>query len=257
MKIATYNVNSIRQRIGIVSQWLDQERPDVFCMQETKVQDKDFPVTEFEKLGYQCTYRGQKTFNGVAILTPKTPSNVRYGFSDGDETMEPRMITLTIGGITVVNNYVPQGQDPASDKFQIKLQWFKRLRSFLELYYDPQQPLVWLGDLNIAPEPIDVHDPKGLYGHVCYHPQVHEALRHVQDWGLVDVFRRHDPEPQRYTFWDYRIPKAVERKLGWRIDHIFATKPLAELSRSCWIDIQPRLKEKTSDHTIVVAEFEV
>jgi exodeoxyribonuclease-3 len=132
------------------------------------------------------------------------------------------------------------------------------LRRYFERSFSPEQPLIWCGDLNVAPDSIDVHDPKRLRGHVCFTPEVWEAFNHVKAWGFVDVFRKHHPgESQQYTFFDYRVPKSVERKLGWRVDHILATAPLAEKSTRCWIDMTPRMTEKPSDHTVVLAEFKL
>ncbi len=257
MKIATFNANSIRARKHIILPWLEKEGPDVLCIQETKVQDKDFPAGDYGEIGYHAVYRGQKSYNGVAVLSRHEPQNVRFGFDDGDELAEPRMIVLEYVGVTIINNYVPQGYSPDSEKFLYKLEWFRRIRSFLQKHFSTDQPLVWLGDLNIAPEPMDVYDPENLIGHVCYHPDVHELLRSAVDWGLVDVFRKHNREPDHYTFWDYRIPNAVKRKMGWRIDHIYASEALAERSVDAWIDVQPRLLKKPSDHTFLVAEFVV
>jgi exodeoxyribonuclease-3 len=257
-KIATYNVNSIRSRLHIVIPWLEQNRPTVFCLQETKVEDEKFPFADFEGAGYQVIVKGEKRYNGVAIASQKKPEKVSYGLDDGGPADGDRLISGVFEGITVVNTYVPQGYDREDPRFQYKLQWFKRLKDYFNRHYSPEKPLIWCGDLNVAPEEIDVHNPKRLLGHVCFNPQVWEGLAEVTSWGLADVFRRHHPdEPGQYTFFDYRVPKAVERGLGWRVDHILATTPLADTSRSCSIDIKPRLTEKPSDHTIVVAEFEV
>jgi exodeoxyribonuclease-3 len=257
-KIATYNVNSIRSRFHIVIPWLEKNRPTVFCLQETKVEDEKFPLKDFEGAGYEVIFRGEKRYNGVAIASQKKPEKVSCGLDDGGPADADRLISGVFAGITVVNTYVPQGYDREDPRFQYKLQWFKRLRAYFEKHYSVVQPLIWCGDLNVAPEEIDVHNPKRLQGHVCFNPQVWEGLAEVKSWGLVDVFRRHHPdEPGQYTFFDYRVPKAVERGLGWRVDHILATTPLADTSLSCSIDMKPRLAEKPSDHTIVVAEFEV
>jgi exodeoxyribonuclease-3 len=258
VKIATYNVNSIRSRLHIVIPWLQRNRPTVFCMQETKVEDDKFPVKAFEDAGYHVVFKGEKRYNGVAIASRQKPEEISFGLDDDGPADGDRLIHGTFGGIPVVNTYVPQGYDREDPRFQYKLQWFKRLREFFSGHSSPQKPLVWCGDLNVAPEEIDVHNPKRLLGHVCFNPQVWEGLASVKAWGLVDVFRKHHPnEPGQYTFFDYRVPKAVERGLGWRVDHILATSPLAEKSRSCSIDLNPRRAQKPSDHTIIVAEFEL
>jgi len=257
-KIATYNVNSIRSRLHIIIPWLQRNRPAIFCMQETKVKDAKFPAKEFEDAGYHVVFKGEKQYNGVAVASLERPEEVSFGLDDEGPTDGDRLISGVFAGIPVVNTYVPQGYDRESPRFQYKLQWFKRLKEFFSRHYSPRKPLIWCGDLNVAPEEIDVHNPKRIMGHVCFNPEVWEGLAAVKSWGLVDVFRRHHPdEPGQYTFFDYRAPKAVERGLGWRVDHIFATPPLADKSVNCSIDMNPRLAEKPSDHTIVVAEFEM
>ncbi len=256
MKIASFNVNSIRARLPIVIDWLTKESPDVLCVQELKCQDQDFPQDAFQEINYNVAYKGEKSYNGVALFSKLPIKDVRIGF-DKKETYGPRLITATIYDIPIINTYVPQGFDPDSEKFIEKLEWLKRLHAFLKKNYDPGKPLLWVGDFNVAPEPIDVYDPEKLSGHAGYHPDEHAALRHLMDWGFVDVFRKHQPGPGLYTFWDYRIRNSVKRNLGWRIDHIWATKSLAKKSVDSWIDLGPRLQKKPSDHTPVVAKFEL
>jgi exodeoxyribonuclease-3 len=257
-KIATYNVNSIRSRLHIIIPWLVKNHPTVFCMQETKVEDAKFPAKEFQAAGYHVVFKGQKQYNGVAIASREEPMQVSFGLDDKSPPDGDRLLSGVFSGIPVVNTYCPQGYDRESPKFQYKLQWFKRLGEFFARNYSPREPLIWCGDLNVAPEEIDVHNPKRLLGHVCFNPEVWDAYGTVKSWGFVDVFRRHHPaEPGHYTFFDYRAPKAVERGLGWRVDHILATPALADHSIGCSIDMGPRLAEKASDHTIVTAEFEV
>jgi exodeoxyribonuclease-3 len=178
----------------------------------------------------------------------------RPGRSYGD--IECRLITVEIAGIVVVNTYIPQGYLPESEKFEYKLNWFNRLLTFFDKNFKPTDPVVWVGDLNVAPQPIDVYDSKNLLGHVCFCPEVTEALNRVIRWGFVDVFRMHCKEPGQYTFWDYRLPNSLNRNLGWRLDHIMATKPLAEKCTACYIDKEPRSTEKPSDHTPIIAEFD-
>lgn len=257
MKIASFNTNGIRARLSIIKEWLESEGPDILCVQETKVQDKDFPGESFEDLAYHCTFRGQKSYNGVAILSRIPPSESSFGFNDGDEKEEPRIITAYIRDIPLVNTYVPQGTAPDSDKFQYKLDWFQRLHDYFSKHFKPSEPLLWVGDYNVAPEPIDVYDPEELFGRIGFHPEEHKALSFVKSWGFVDIFRMHHPDEKAYTFWDYRIPYAVHRGLGWRVDHIWATKCLAEKSKRAWIDVAPRKSERPSDHTFILAEFEI
>ena len=254
-KIATYNANSIRSRIGLVQEWLSRERPDVLCIQETKVQDQDFPRGAFTDVGYNVVFRGQKAYSGVAIASLEEPESVSFGL-DSEPKDEPRLITAKVRGITIVNTYVPQGRSVDSEMFPYKLEWFSRLGDYFERNFSRNDPLIWCGDLNVAPLEIDVHDPKRLAKHVDFHPQVREALARVTRWGFVDVFRRHHPdEPGQYTFWDYRVRGALDRNLGWRVDHIYATQPIAERSVNAWIDREARAAEKPSDHTFLVAEF--
>ncbi|MBN2313682.1 MAG: exodeoxyribonuclease III [Sedimentisphaerales bacterium] len=254
MKIASFNVNSLRARLPIVIQWLTKSQVDVLCVQETKVQDADFPTEPFDEIGYSYAFRGQKSYNGVAILSKHPIEHVEYGLPDEPKD-ESRLIQAEIAGLTIVNTYVPQGHSPDSEKFQYKLHWFGRLLDYFQRNFLPDDAVVWVGDLNIAPTPIDVYDPKTLLGHVCFHPAVHEALSQVMAWGFVDVFRKHCDRPGEYTFFDYRMPNAFGRNLGWRLDHIMATKPLAAKSTSCTIDKDLRRAERPSDHVPIIAEF--
>jgi exodeoxyribonuclease-3 len=256
LKVATYNCNSIRARLELVRDWIAREEPHILCLQETKTQDSEFPVEPFEELGYHVTLRGQKAHAGVAVVSRDEPSGVTFGLDDGEEPDEARLIRTDIAGIALVNTYVPQGRSADSPHFEYKLRWFDRVRAFFERHYTPRDPLLWVGDFNVAAQPIDVYDPKRLETHVDFHPDARHALEKTRDWGFVDVFRRHHPdEPQHYTFWDYRVPNAVQRGMGWRIDHIWSTVPLAERSSGAWIDVDARTADKPSDHTFLVAEF--
>ena len=254
--VATYNCNSIRTRLPLVLDWLQRHAPALLCLQETKVQDADFPLAPFEELGYYVAHRGQKAHAGVAMISQEPLQDVSYGLDDGDPPDEARLVRGALHGIAVVNTYVPQGYAVDAPQFQYKLAWFRRLRAFFERHYSPTQLLLWMGDLNVAPEEIDVHDPKRLKNHVDFHPDARAALEEVRTWGFVDVFRRHHPnEPGHYSYWDYRVPKALERNIGWRVDHIWTTAPLAERSLRAWIDIEARAAERPSYHTFVAAEF--
>ncbi|MHC4154028.1 MAG: exodeoxyribonuclease III [Planctomycetota bacterium] len=255
MKVGCFNVNSLRARLPVVLAWLAQHEPEVLCVQETKVQDADFPGKDFDKLGYKYVFKGQKSYNGVAIFSRGGMKDVRYGFED-EPNDGPRLIKAEIEQVAIVNAYVPQGYMTESEKFEYKLNWFGRLREYFERNFQPTDAVLWVGDLNVAPEAIDVYDPERLFGHVCFHPEVHKALGAVCEWGFVDVFRKHCGETGQYTFWDYRLPNSFKRNLGWRLDHIMATRPLAERSRACYIDKGPRSAERPSDHTPIVAEFE-
>ncbi len=256
MKVASFNVNSVRARLEIVLDWLQKESPDVLCVQETKVTDPDFPLQPFKDINYNAVFRGQKSYNGVALFSKLPIENVRIGFDDNEDEGS-RLISAVINGVPIVNTYIPQGSDPESEKFQYKLGWLQRLHDYFDKNWAPDQALIWLGDFNVAPEPMDVHDPEKMLGMVGYHPDEHAALKRLMQWGFVDVFRMHQPGPEQFSFWDYRAKNAVKRKVGWRVDHIWATKPLAEKSVKAWIDVEPRLKERPSDHTPIVAVFEV
>jgi exodeoxyribonuclease-3 len=256
LKVATYNVNSIRSRMHILLPWLNENRPDILCMQETKVDDASFPAEDFRRAGYRILYCGSKQYNGVAIASLEEPGDVSCGLDDGEPADEDRLIRARIAGITVITAYVPQGRDREHPMYPYKLRWFARLKDFLARKNSPNDPLLLCGDLNVAPEPIDVHDPKRLLGHVCFNPEVWEAFASVKDWGLTDLYRKHHPaEPGRYTFFDYRSRGSVEKGLGWRIDHMLVTEPLARRSNLCEIDMKPRLADKPSDHTVLFAEF--
>lgn len=255
MRFATFNCNSIRARLQIIINWLDKEKPDILCLQETKVQDKDFPVKRLEATGYHVIFKGQKSYNGVAILSRHDPVDVRTYLENPEE--DARFLSAVICNIPVLNVYVPQGFSPESEKFIYKLAWLKNLLDHLNGNYDPTQDLILAGDFNVALEAKDVYDPEGLKGEVGFHPEEQAALRKLLNWGLVDIFRKHEPNGGHYTFWDYRIPNAFKRKMGWRIDYILATSSLAHKSKGCWIDTEARLLPKPSDHTFLVAEFDV
>lgn len=253
MKIATFNTNSIRARLPILTEWLDAERPDVVCLQETKVQDKDFPVSAVESLGYGAIYRGQKSYNGVAILSRHAMAGVSYHLSGEEE--EARYIEALILDIPIINVYVPQGFAVGTERFQYKLDWLRRLIASLQDRYDPALPLVLLGDFNVATDSRDVFDAEKMAGEVGFHPDEQALMGKLTAWGLVDLFRKHHPEGEQYTFWDYRIPNAFKRKMGWRIDYILATPVLAKGCKRTWIDTEPRVHQKPSDHTFLIAEL--
>lgn len=256
MKIATFNVNSIRKRLPIVLDWLKKNNPDVMCLQETKVEDAGFPRADFEAAGYHATYRGMKTFNGVAILSREKPSDVHYGFSEAKDADDYRLILTTIQGIPILNTYVPQGTDIETAKFQYKLAWFDRLRKFFDRHLDPQRPALWLGDLNVAPDEIDVYDPARLVTDPDFHPDARVAYKNAVSWGFVDVFRDREPKRVQYTYWDF-FRNHFGRDRGWRIDHILATRPLADVCTAFDVDKGPRALPSPSDHTVVWAEFDL
>lgn len=256
MKIATFNANSIRTRMGIITDWIKAEDPDVLCLQETKVQDREFPSGSFMDLGYHVIFKGQKAYNGVAIVSRHPFSDIRLNLT-GQEDEQARFISAIIKDLHVLNVYVPQGFAPGTDKFAYKLGWLKGLLAHIENNYDPSAPVIMTGDFNVALESIDVHDPEGMKGEAGFHPDEQAVLKKIIDWGFIDILRQHCKEGGYYTFWDYRIPNGFKRNMGWRIDYIFATKTLAEKSARVRIDKEPRALEKPSDHTFLVAEFDL
>jgi exodeoxyribonuclease-3 len=257
MKIATFNVNSLRKRLPIVLEWLERQRPDVLCLQETKVQDSEFPSLALAQSGYDVTYRGMKSYNGVAVLSRKKPEAVFYGFDDGGDPDDARLLRVVIDGLPIVNTYVPQGYEIDSPKYAYKLTWYDRLRQYFEKHLSPSAPALWCGDMNVAPRPMDVHSPEKHVKHVCYHEDARKAYAQTLAWGWQDVFVRLYPERQQYTFWDYRAPSSLDANKGWRIDHILTTAPLAEKCVKVEVDVEPRRAKDPSDHTFLWAEFSI
>lgn len=255
MKIATWNVNSILARLPHVTRWLEAVQPDVLCIQETKCTDDKFPALEFKGVGYDCVIFGQQSYNGVAILSRAGCGNVKRGYPTDDATSHARLLAATIGGVSIVNVYIPNGQMVGSEKYQYKLDWMKRLREFLDQNYDPKAPVLLCGDFNVAPEERDVHDPRLWQNRILFSEPERAALQHVKDWGLTDTFRLHTEEAGYYSWWDYRAG-AFRRNLGLRIDHVWVSPPLTARSRATSIDKEPRQWERPSDHAPVVAEFD-
>jgi exodeoxyribonuclease-3 len=255
MKVATYNVNSIRQRLPIVLGWLAEHKPDVMCLQETKVQDQDFPSEAIREAGYHVAFRGMKAYNGVATLMRNEPDKIVYGLHEGPDNDDFRIIQTVVGGISIINSYVPQGSSIDSEKYNFKLVWFRRLRRYFDSELRPDQPAIWLGDLNVAPEPIDVYHPDKRVNDPDFHVDARNAYKDAVAWGFVDVFRKLHPDAVQYTYWDY-YGGALQRNFGWRIDHVLATAPLAERCRTAAVDMAVRKIKGASDHTIVWAEFD-
>jgi exodeoxyribonuclease-3 len=254
MKIATYNVNSIRKRLPIVLEWLKVHRPDVMCLQETKVRDEEFPLAALKDAGYFVTFRGRTAYNGVATLSRTEPEHVVHGLCEGPDSEDDRILQTVIAGIPIVNTYVPQGYKVASDKYTFKLVWFRRIRRYFEEHLNPARPAVWLGDVNVAPEPIDVYHPDRRVNDVDFHIEARNAFKEARDWGFVDVFRALHPDRVQYTYWDY-FRNALQNNWGWRIDHILATPPMAARCKAVEVDMAARQAPSASDHTVVWAEF--
>jgi len=224
-------------------------------MQETKVEDAKFPAADLESLGYTVSFRGNKQYNGVAIASKQKPQRLSFGLSD-DPADPDRLAVAFFNDLVILNAYVPQGQDVDRPQFTYKLAWLGRLKNYLQKNFKPDQKIILCGDFNVAPQNIDVHDPKRIMGHVSFNPEVWKAYEDVLSWGLTDIFRRHHPdEPGQYTFFDYRVRDSVGRNLGWRVDHILATNTLAAKSAECTIDLATRLAEKPSDHAVIYARW--
>ncbi|MBI4469683.1 MAG: exodeoxyribonuclease III [Acidobacteria bacterium] len=255
MRIATWNVNSIRVRLPRLLAWLDRRQPDIVCLQETKVVDADFPTRELETLGYRSLVNGQKTYNGVAILSRGEASDCYLDFRDGTGAADRRLCSAMIAGIRIVNVYVPNGSEVGSEKYAYKLAWYSRLRTFLDTCFDPGSDVLVCGDFNVAPEDRDVWDPEQWRGQILFSEPEKEALAGVTAWGLQDAFRLHHPEGGLYTWWDYRAG-AFHRGMGLRIDHILVSPSLARRCVDVMIDGDERKGEKPSDHAPVIATIE-
>ena len=255
MIISTYNTNSIRSRLEGILQWLGQNNPDILCLQETKVQDGDFPAEPFFDRGYHLIFHGQKQYNGVAIVS-RFPIEEALTGLPGDDLQEARFLRARIGPYSIVNTYVPQGRSRDSDKFLYKLDWFRRLKGFFQESLEKDEKIIWTGDLNVARTEIDVYDPERLWGHVCFCEEVQQVFEEVLELGFTDVFRLFHPEPGNYTFLDYKVPNGFKRNRGWRLDYILCDASTAQACKDCRIDTTARAGEKPSDHTYVIAEFE-
>ena len=253
MKIATWNVNSLKVRLPHVLDWLAAYQPDVLCLQETKQEDKNFPIVELNAAGYQCAYSGQKTYNGVAILSKQALQDITVGIPHfADE--QKRVLAATINAVRIVNVYVPNGQSLDSDKYQYKLAWLKALNAWLAEEIKTYPQLALLGDYNIAPEDRDVHDPAAWEGQVLCSAPERAAFQALQGLGLQDSFRLFEQPEKTYSWWDYRM-QAFRRNLGMRIDHILLSAPLAARCISVQIDKHVRRAERPSDHVPVLAEL--
>ncbi|MBI2963168.1 MAG: exodeoxyribonuclease III [Deltaproteobacteria bacterium] len=254
MKLASWNVNSIRARLDRVVEWIDRNRPDVLCLQETKVADDLFPREPFESRGYQVTAFGQKTYNGVAIVSRQPAADVVRGLPLPNPDPGSRLLCATVADLRVVNVYVPNGRAVDSPYFAQKLDWLRRLSGYLDETARPSDAIVLCGDFNVAPEDRDVHDPAAYRDQVHCHPEERKALAEVAAFGLIDVVRRHHPESGLYSWWDYR-QGAFHRNRGLRIDHVWATESVAARCSGAAIDRDARKGKQPSDHAPVIAEI--
>jgi len=253
LKIASWNVNSLRVRIEHVIEWLEIHQPDVLALQETKLTDDAFPVDAFADLGYQVLFSGQPTYNGVALISRDKGADVITDLEGMDDASR-RVLGATFGDVRVLNLYVPNGQRVDSDKYAYKLRWFDALQSQLAEELKQHENVILLGDFNVAPEDRDVHDPAAWAGQVLVSDKERQALQRLLDQGMVDTFRLFEQEPNSFSWWDYRAA-GFRRNRGLRIDLILASKSLAQRCQTSIIDPEPRGKERPSDHTPVLAAF--
>ncbi len=254
MKLVTWNINSIRAREARLAAWLTAERPDVLCLQETKVEDQGFPVEALRALGYEVATFGQRSYNGVAIASRTPIADVARGMGDDESDTEARVIAATVDGVRVVCVYVPNGQDLSSEKYPYKLAWYRRLRRYLERTSSPEAELVVCGDMNVTADDRDVWSPAQWAGQIHCSPDERAALADMIGFGLVDVFRKLHPDGGVYSWWDYRGVSFFKNQ-GLRIDHVYATAPLAARCTACTIDRTARKGQDASDHAPVIATF--
>ncbi len=252
MKIASWNVNSINVRLPHILQWLQNEPMDVLALQETKVPDERFPEDALQEAGMHVVYCGEPKYNGVALISPHQIDDVQLGTPWGDPQM--RLLAATINDVRVVNVYVPNGQSLDSDKYAYKLQWLEQLKNYMTQQLAEFSHCIVLGDFNIAPSDIDVHDPERWGDGILVSLSERQAFEQLLDLGLTDLLRELEPEKPCFTWWDYRM-NAYRRKLGLRIDHLLVSTALAECAKQCMVDETPRAWERPSDHAPVWGHF--
>jgi exodeoxyribonuclease-3 len=254
LKLAAWNVNSLKVRLQHLIDWIAVEAPDVVCLQELKLEDEKFPITEIERAGYQAAWFGQKTYNGVAILAREAPEDVEFGIAGLDDPQR-RVISATVAGIRIVSAYVPNGQSLESEKYRYKLDWLGAFTEWLRAQKARHPALAVLGDYNIAPEDRDVHDPRAWEGQVLVSGPERAAFQGLLGLGLRDSFRLFEQPEKSYSWWDYRM-NAFKRNLGLRIDHVLLSEPLASRCKSSRILTEVRKLERPSDHAPVIAELD-
>jgi exodeoxyribonuclease-3 len=253
VKIASWNVNSLKVRLPQVLQWMEREKPDIIGLQETKLTDDLFPRDEVEAAGYRVLFSGQKTYNGVAVLSREEATDAITDLPGLDDPQR-RVLGVTIGDVRFLNLYVPNGKEVGSDKYAYKLDWLEKLQAHVEAQLAGHAKFVAVGDFNIAPEECDVHDPAGWADSVLFSPLEREAFQGLLNAGLADAFRLFEQEQNTWSWWDYRMG-AFRRNMGLRIDHILVSSALEKACTACRIDREPRTWERPSDHAPVVAEF--
>jgi exodeoxyribonuclease-3 len=255
VRLATWNVNSLKARLPRVEAWLEDVQPDVLCMQETKLADDAFPALSFQAMGYESVHHGEGRWNGVAILSRVGIADPMFGFGPDDDDPEARLVWATCGGIRVASAYVPNGRSLDHEHYTYKLAWLAKLRAVLGARCDPTEPTVVAGDFNIAPADIDVYDPAKFTDATHTSAPEREALRELEAWGLADTFRRLQPEDQLFSWWDYRAGDFHQHR-GMRIDLVLATEPVASRATFATIDRQARKGEKPSDHAPVIVDLD-
>lgn len=254
MKIATWNVNSLRVRLPHVLKWLEREQPDLLALQETKLRDEEFPWDTFADRGYTATFSGQAAYNGVAILSRQPPQDVAHGIGNGFADEQRRVLAATFGELRFYCLYVPNGENVDSDKYRYKLEWLAALRRLLAAELERHPQLLVVGDFNVAPEDRDVHDPRAWAGRVLCSARERAALSTLFELGLKDTFRLFTQPDKTFSWWDYR-GVAFRRNQGLRIDLMLASSALSQMCQTCRIDKEPRGWERPSDHVPVIAEF--
>jgi exodeoxyribonuclease-3 len=254
--IATWNVNSIRTRLSQIIDWIKQVNPDILCLQETKVMDDSFPIELFEELGYSVEIYGQKSYNGVAIISKVKAENVKKGFNGCNDSDQKRLISADINGIKIINVYVPNGSSLESDKFEYKINWLNSLSTFLDEEEKEGELICLMGDFNIALSNLDIHDPKKYEGGIMASEIERNALNNVLKERLIDSFRIFEKNTGHWSWWDYRN-NAFELNKGWRIDHIYISKELSSNLKSCVIDSLPRANSRPSDHAPVMINLDL
>lgn len=257
MRIATFNVNSIRARMPRLTEWLEEAQPDIVALQETKVEDAKFPALELEAVGYRSYFHGQPKLNGVCFLSKIELSEVTTGFCDPVMPNDCRVQVARANDMILINTYVPNGTSVISPNFRYKLQWLERFREFCDSLGSPSDKLIWLGDINIAPTPDDVYDSHRKLGGIGHHPEEFARLKKIIEWGWTDCFRLFTQGPGHYSYFDFRFPNVLQRNLGWRIDHIYASQGLVGNVERCWIDKEVRMREKPSDHAPVLVDLSI
>lgn len=255
MKIATWNVNSIRARQEHIVLWLQNNPIDILCLQETKVKNEQFPTDVFAEMGYESVIHGQPAYNGVAFLSKLPLSDIQCGFLGGDLNEQKRVIRAKVGDVSLINIYAPQGESPDSHKFEMKREFYALLEEMLKNEYSSDEKVLLCGDLNICPEGIDTHDVEKMTGRCMFTEEERGWIKNLLDWGMIDSFRKLYPEEQLFSWWDYR-ENSFRRNKGLRIDHILVTESLMKSVKAVEIHKAPRSWERPSDHVPVCINFE-